>query len=75
IVVLSDGIRPPKDAYLTAELCGLGQDMNGFLRNIEISSVSGVYVCGCAKRPMKIEEAWADSVAVAKEALAHWRER
>ncbi|MCL1983538.1 MAG: FAD-dependent oxidoreductase [Clostridiales bacterium] len=73
IVVLSDGIHPPDDAEMTAELCRLGQDKDGFLKIAGDSWDSGVFVSGCAKRPMKIEETWADSVAVASEVLARWR--
>ncbi|MCL1808375.1 MAG: NAD-binding protein [Clostridiales bacterium] len=73
IVVLSEGIHPPDDADITAELCRLSQDKDGFLKSAENSWDSGVFVSGCAKRPMKIEETWADSAAVAKEVLSRWR--
>ena len=63
VVSLSDGIHPPKDADITAELCGLGQDKNGFLK----AGTEGIFVSGCAKCPAKIEETWSDSVAVAKQ--------
>ena len=72
-IVLSDGIHPPKDADLTAELCGLGQDKNGFFKGVGKSSDSGVFISGCAKWPGKIEETYSDSVAVAKEIIAEWR--
>ena len=60
-VILSEGIHPGNDADTIAELCGLGQDKNGFLE----PGNRGVYVIGCAKRPEKIEEAWADAIATA----------
>jgi len=61
-VVLSEGINPPEDSFILAEICGLGQDKNGFLK-----PGGGVFVTGCAKQPAKIEEVFADSVAVAKQ--------
>lgn len=69
VVVLSEGIHPPKDADLTAELCRLGQDKNGFLNDGGNGRNSGVFVSGCAKKPGKIEETYSDSLAVAKEIL------
>jgi len=63
MVCLSDGIHPPKDAFKTAELCGLSQDKNGFLKG----GNNGIFVTGCAKQPAKIEETWFDSVAVARQ--------
>jgi heterodisulfide reductase subunit A len=128
LVVLSDGIHPPKDADRLAEICGLAQDSHGFLRSIEGTcdsgsekccvvserrrgggdgerygsgceiygggegrrggsgggekdgsgceiyggerdGRSGIYVAGCAKQPSKIEEAYSDAVAVARQAL------
>ena len=66
LVILSEGIHPPKDADITAELCRLGQDKNGFLKTME----AGVFVSGCAKMPGKIEETYSDSLAVAREILA-----
>ena len=66
-VVLSEGIHPPKDADITAELCGLSQDKNGFL--MQRGKGNGIFVTGCAKGPAKIEEVRADSVTVAKQIL------
>ena len=63
IICLSDGIHPPKDVDITAELCGLSQDKHGFLTG----GNDGILVAGCAKRPAKIEETWSDSVAVAEQ--------
>ena len=69
-VMISDGIHSPKDADRLAEICGLGQDGSGFLKNIGSAADSGIFLSGCAKGPAKIEEVYADAVAVAKEILA-----
>ncbi|MCL1993884.1 MAG: NAD(P)-binding protein [Spirochaetes bacterium] len=72
LVVLSDGIRPIDDAAKIAELCGLGQTEAGFLKyvkDINHADLTGVYVTGCAKGPAKIEEAYADSIAVARRVI------
>ena len=75
LVVLSDGIHPPKDADITAELCRLGQDKNGFLKSSGSGGDSGIFVSGCAKWPGKIEETYSDSLSVAKEILTMERRR
>ena len=72
LVVLSDGIHPTRDAARIAEICGLGQTENGFLRyvkDINDADTTGVYIAGCAKGPAKIEEVYSDSVAVARRIL------
>jgi heterodisulfide reductase subunit A len=69
-VMLSDGIAPAEDAEIIAELCGLGFDENGFLRNVGGSADTGVYVSGCAKKPGRIEDTYSDSVGVANEILS-----
>ena len=63
LVILSDGIHASADSDKIAEVCKLGIDKDGFLRSVGDSS--GIYVCGCARAPMKIDEAYADAVAVA----------
>ena len=63
LVVLSDGIHAGVDNDRLADICRLGQDKDGFLRSV--GADSGVYVAGCTRAPMKIDEAYADSVAVA----------
>ena len=71
-VVLSDGIRPGEDAGRIAEICGLGQTEAGFLRYVKDmgdADRTGIYIAGCAKGPYKIEETYADSVAVARRIL------
>ena len=68
-VMLSDGIHPPKDADRIAEICGLGQDSNGFLKSIGDGVDRGVFVSGCAKKPAKIEEVYSDSIAVARQVI------
>jgi heterodisulfide reductase subunit A len=69
IVVLSNGIRPSDDAGKIAELCGLGQTESGFLKYVKGINHTGVYIAGCAKGPAKIEEAYADSIAIARRIL------
>jgi len=64
---LSDGIHAALDNDVLAEVCGLCQNEDGFLR--AVGADSGLYVTGCAKAPMKIDEAYADSVAAAGEIL------
>jgi len=67
IIVLSNGIYACTDNGRHAEICGLGQDSNGFLRMADTGT--GVYAAGCAKGPMKIDEAYADAVAIAGKIL------
>lgn len=73
MVVLSDGIRPDEGARQMAELCGLRQDESGFLHYVgaeELAGAGGVYLSGCVKGPRKIEETYAETIAVAREILA-----
>jgi len=67
LAVLSDGIHASLDNDKIAELCRLRQDEDGFLHTA--CSDSGIYVAGCARAPMKIDEAYADSIAVAGKIL------
>ena len=72
LVVLSDGIRPSDDAGRIAEICGLGQDEDGFIkyvRSADETKLTGVYIAGCAGGPKKIEEVYSESVAVAKRII------
>jgi len=72
LVVLCDGIRPADDMARIAELCGLGQTEAGFLKYIKgigHADRTGIYITGCAKGPAKIEEVYADSIAVARRIL------
>ena len=72
LVVLSDGIAPAEDAGRLAEICGLGQTEAGFLRYVTDmgdTKKTGIYIAGCAGGPAKIEEVYADAVAVAKSIL------
>jgi len=68
LVVLSDGIHAGVDNDRIAEVCRLGIDKDGFLRSVGEGSC--IYVCGCARAPMKIDEAYADAVAVANKILS-----
>ena len=63
LVVLSNGIHAGNDNDRLAEVCRLGIDKDGFLRST--GDDSGIYVCGCARAPMKIDESYADAVTVA----------
>ena len=65
IVVLSEGIHAGADNEKLSSICRLEQSGAGFLRSVK--GRRGIYVCGCAKGPMKIEEAYADSAAAADE--------
>jgi len=67
LVVLSNGIHASADNERLAEICRLGQDKEGFLKTV--GTDSGIYVCGCARTPMKIDEAYADAVTVAGRIL------
>jgi heterodisulfide reductase subunit A len=67
LVVLSDGIHAGAGNDRLAEVCRLGQDKDGFLH--EVDAGSGIYVTGCAKAPMKIDEAHADATEVAGKIL------
>jgi len=78
LVVLCDGIHPADDMARIAELCGLGQTEAGFLKyvkGIDHADKTGIYITGCAKGPAKIEEVYADSIAVARRILFNDRER
>ena len=65
IVFLSEGIHAGADNEKLARIFRLEQNEFGFLRTVK--GTSGIYVCGCATGPMKIEEAYADSLAAAGE--------
>ena len=72
LVVLSDGIAPMDDAGKVAEICGLGQAEDGFLRYVKSpddTEKTAVYIAGCAGGPARIEDVYADAVAVAKTIL------
>ena len=63
LVVLSEGIHTGADNDHLAEVCGLNQDEDGFLRTV--GEGSGVYVAGCVRTPMTIAQSYADAQAVA----------
>ena len=67
LVVLSDGICSGNNNDSLAEIYGLGIDKNGFLH--DVGKESKVFTAGCAKAPMKIQEAYADAVKVAGKVL------
>ena len=67
LVILSEGIHAGSDNENISLSCGLGQNEYGFLHGVD--SNPGIYVSGCAKMLMKIEEAYADSLATVGEIL------
>jgi len=67
LAVLADGICAGSENSRIAEIFKLDMDKNGFLQ--AVGDDSGIYVAGCAKAPMKIEEAYADAVTVAGKVL------
>ena len=68
LVVLSEGIHPAADSVELANVCGLQQDDNGFLQLV--AGQNGLFVVGCARQPMKIEESYRDALAAADTILA-----
>jgi len=66
LVVLSDGIHATQDSARIAEICGLGQTEAGFLKYVKEANNQGVHIAGCAKGPAKIEEVYAEAIAVAR---------
>ena len=73
LVILSEGIHEGADNEALSLACGLGQDGDGFLHSMD--SNPGFYVAGCARAPMKIEEAYGDALATAGKILASVPER
>lgn len=69
LVVLSEGIHPPKDADRLAEICGLAVDKHGFLKYVREGNLSGIYLAGCASGPKNIEEVYSEALTVAREVL------
>jgi heterodisulfide reductase subunit A2 len=69
LIVLSEGVHPPADAEKLAEICNLGIDKNGFLKLVNDSKKTGIYVAGCASGPLKIEETYIESLRIAREIL------
>lgn len=65
LVVLAEGIHPPADAEQLSELLGLDLDARGFLACVQDSARTGVYLAGCAGGPKRIEEVYAEALAVA----------
>ncbi len=67
VVVLSEGIHACSDSSAAAEIFGLKQDKNGFLKHVIDPLISGVYIAGCAGGPKRIEEVYAESASIARE--------
>ena len=70
IVVLSDGIHASEGNDKLAEICRLCQDRDGFLSAADHDC--GIFVTGCARLPMKIDETCADALTVANTILARY---
>ncbi|HOJ12427.1 MAG TPA: FAD-dependent oxidoreductase, partial [Clostridiales bacterium] len=64
LIVLSEGIHPANDVEHIAEICMLEQDENGFLKYVKSPETTGVYIAGCAGGPKRIEEVYAQSLAI-----------
>jgi heterodisulfide reductase subunit A2 len=69
LIVLSEGIHPSSDTELLAELCTLGVDERGFLRQVRDGAKTGIYVAGCASGPKRIEEVYTESITIARKLL------
>jgi heterodisulfide reductase subunit A len=69
LVVLSEGIHPAADTDRIAEICMLGVNGDGFLKQARNASETGIYVAGCAAGPARIEEVYNESLAVAGQVL------
>ncbi len=69
LVVLSEGIHPPCDAEVVAELFMLGVGEGGFLKYVREGKETGVYLAGCASGPKRIEESYSEAVATAGQLL------
>lgn len=67
LIVLSEGIHPPKDGDQIVEICMLAKDDNGFLKYVKQPKTTGIYVVGCAEGPKKIEEIYTQTLVVANE--------
>lgn len=70
LIVLTEGIHPPSDAAQLAEICGLGLNENGFLKQIANNPVNGIYLAGCASGPKKIVETYTEALTCARELCA-----
>jgi len=71
LVILSEGVHPPKDADRIAEICYLGIDGNGFLKKAGNSEddEKGIYLAGCVTGPRRIEETYNDALAAARNII------
>jgi heterodisulfide reductase subunit A len=69
LVVLSEGMHPSLDTEYLAELCVLDIDERGFLKQIGDGGESGIYISGCASGPKRIEEVYAQSLAIVEKVL------
>ncbi len=69
-IVLCEGIYPPTSNAHLADIMGLSQNALGFLDAGVDSMTTGLFVAGCARRPMTICESVADAKRVAMEILA-----
>ncbi|TFG14164.1 CoB--CoM heterodisulfide reductase iron-sulfur subunit A family protein [Candidatus Thorarchaeota archaeon] len=74
LVVLSPGIQPPPELAELVEKIGLDVDENGYVEARDTLStpvdttISGVYVCGCAEGPKDIPDSVSEGSAAAMRA-------
>lgn len=73
LVVLTEGIHPPRDAVKLSELCTLSLDDRGFLKTVRDGSVTGIFVAGCASGPKGISECSAEAKTVSGQILNNIR--
>jgi len=66
-IIFSEGIRAGTDNDRIAEILNLDQDKNGFLHNLNTDS--GIYITGCVKSPMKIDETHSDAISTANKII------
>jgi heterodisulfide reductase subunit A len=79
MVVLSTGIRPPKEVRELADKFGIELDQNGFAATLPLAPVEtskpGVYVCGPFASPKDIPETVMEASASAAKAMALLKEQ
>jgi heterodisulfide reductase subunit A len=71
MVILSEGVHPSADNSWMSAAYGLEQDRFGFLHGVE-GCENGIYAAGCARRPLTIEETYADAEMAAGAVLTRW---
>ncbi|MDH5403984.1 MAG: FAD-dependent oxidoreductase, partial [Candidatus Heimdallarchaeota archaeon] len=81
LVVLATAMLPSRGNISISNILGVELDEYGFIMTQDINglpvgtSVSGIYVCGCASGPKDIPDSVADASAAAAAAMIHVSER